>query len=197
LLVFEDAHWADATSLELIDLAIERVRRLPVLALFTYRPEFEPPWVGLPNVSSMTLGRLSPGDAQIMVAQTTDGRALPVEVMQQILVKTGGNPLFGEELTKAVLESGILVADADGYRLAGPLPPLAIPATLHDSLMARLDRLGAVKEIAQGAAAIGREFSFALISALFESYAGSLEEALAQLERAGLVFRRGAPPQAI
>src|SRR6266478_252433 len=147
LLSFEDAHWADATSLELLDLTVERVRQLPVLALFTFRPEFEPPWVALPNVSTLTLGRLDRSNVESMVARVTAGRVLPVEVMEQIVSKTDGNPLFVEELTKTVLEAGILVEDAEGYRLDGPLPPFAIPATLHDSLMARLDRLAPVKEI--------------------------------------------------
>ena len=132
LLSFEDAHWADATSLELLDLTVKRVRKLPVLALFTFRPEFEPPWAGLPNVSTLTLGRLDRNDVESIVARVTGGRVPPPEVMQQIVDKTDGNPLFVEELTKAVLETGILVEDAEGYRLAGPLPPLAIPATLQD-----------------------------------------------------------------
>ena len=132
LLLFEDAQWADATSLELLDLTVERVRQLPVLALFTFRPEFEPPWVGLPNVGTLTLGRLDRNDVESMVARVTGGRMLPAEVMKQIVAKTDGNPLFVEELTKAVLESGILVEDAEGYRLDGPLPPLAIPATLQE-----------------------------------------------------------------
>ena len=134
LLLFEDAHWADATSLELLDLTIGRVRQLPVLALFTLRPEFEPPWVGLPNVGTLTLGRLDRSNVESMVTQVTHGRALPAEVMNQIVAKTDGNPLFVEELTKAVLEGDILVKDADGYRLDGPLPPLAIPATLQELL---------------------------------------------------------------
>src|SRR5262245_35412975 len=157
LLSFEDAHWADATSLELLDLTVERVRQLPVLALFTFRPEFEPPWVGLPNVGTLTLGRLDRDDVEYMVARVTGGRVLPAEVMKQIVTKTDGNPLFVEELTKTVLEAGVLVENHDGYRLDRPLPPLAIPATLQDSLMARLDRLAPVKEIAQIGAAIGRE----------------------------------------
>src|SRR5262249_33874864 len=136
LLSFEDVHWADATSLELLDLTVERVRQLPVLALFIFRPEFEPPWVGLPNVSILTLDGLDQGEAESMVAQVSGGRVLPVEVMKQIVAKTDGNPLFVEELTKTVLEAGILVEDAEGYRLHGPLPPLAIPETLQDSLMA-------------------------------------------------------------
>ena len=197
LLSFEDVHWADATSLELLDLTVERMRQLPVLALFTFRPEFEPPWVGLPNVGSLTLGRLDRKDVESMVARVTGGRVLPPEVMKQIVAKTDGNPLFIEELTKAVLEAGILGEDTDGYRLDGPLPPLAIPATLQDSLMARLDRLAPVKEIGQTAAAIGREFSYSLLRVLVGRDETALKHALAQLEQAGLVFRRGEPPEAV
>ena len=197
LLSFEDAHWADATSLELLDLMVERVRQLPVLAIFTFRPEFEAPWIGLPNVGTLALGRLDATDVESMVARVTGGRALPAEVMKQIVAKTDGNPLFVEELTKAVLEAGILVEDAQGYRLAGPLPPLAIPATLQDSLMARLDRLAPVKEIGQIGAAIGREFSYRLVRELVGRDESALNHALAQLEEAGLVFRRGEPPEAV
>jgi predicted ATPase len=197
LLVFEDAHWADATSLELLDLTVERMRQLPVLALFTFRPEFEPPWVGLPNVGTLTPGRLDRNNVESMVARVTGGRALPAEVMKQIVAKTDGNPLFVEELTKAVLEAGILVEDAEGYRLDGPLPPLAIPATLQDSLMARLDRLAPVREIGQIGAVIGREFSYSLLRAMVGRDETALKHALAQLEQAELVFRRGEPPEAV
>jgi class 3 adenylate cyclase/tetratricopeptide (TPR) repeat protein len=197
LLSFEDAQWTDATSLELLDLTVERVRQLPVLALFTFRPEFEPPWVGLPNVDTLTLGRLDPNDVEGMVARVTGGRVLPAEVTKQIVAKTDGNPLFVEELTKAVLEMGILVEHAEGYRLDGPLPPLAIPATLQDSLMARLDRLAPVKEIGQIGAAIGREFPYALVRALVGRDETALKHALDQLEQTGLVFRRGEPPEAV
>jgi class 3 adenylate cyclase/tetratricopeptide (TPR) repeat protein len=197
LLSFEDAHWADATSLELLDLTVERVRQLPVLALFTFRPEFEPPWAGLPNVSTLTLGRLARDDVENMVARVTGGRVLPAEVMKQIVTKTDGNPLFVEELTKAVLEAGILIENGEGYRLDGPLLPLAIPATLQDSLMARLDRLAPVREIGQIGAAIGREFSYSLARALVGRDESALKHGLAQLEQAGLVFRRGEPPDAV
>src|SRR5437016_7191521 len=196
LLSFEDAQWADATSLELLDLTVERVRQLPVLALFTFRPEFEPPWARLPNVGTLTLGRLDRDDVENMVARVTGGRVLPAEVMKQIVAKTDGNPLFVEELTKTVLEAGILVADDGGYRLDGPLPPLAIPETLQDSLMARLDRLAPVREIAQIGAAVGREFSYSLMRPLVGRVESALKRALAQLEQAELVFRRGAPPEA-
>jgi class 3 adenylate cyclase/predicted ATPase len=196
LLLFEDTHWADATSLELLDLTVERVRQLPVFALFTFRPQFEPPWVGLPNVSTLILGGLDRDDVESMVARVTDGRALPAEVMKQIVAKTDGNPLFVEELTKAVLEAGILIKDADGYRLAGPLLPFAIPATLQDSLMSRLDRLAPVREISQIGAVIGREFSYSLMRAVVGRDETALKNALAQLEKAELVFRRGEPPEA-
>jgi predicted ATPase len=197
LLLFEDAHWADATSLELLDLTVERMRQLPVLALFTSRPEFEPTWVGLPNVGALTLGRLNRSNVESIVTQVTQGRALPAEVMNEIVAKTDGNPLFVEELTKAVIEGDILVKDADAYRLDGPLPPLAIPATLQDSLMARLDRLAPVKEIGQIGAAIGREFSYSLMRELAGRDETALKHALAKLEQAELVFCRGEPPEAI
>jgi class 3 adenylate cyclase len=177
LLLFEDAHWADATSLELLDLAIERVRQLPVLALITFRQEFEPPWTGLHNVTTLTLGRLDQGHVRAMIEQVTAGRKLPAEVTEQIIGKTDGVPLFVEELTKTVLESGLLVEETGGYRLERPLPPLAIPATLQDSLMARLDRLAPVKETAQIGATIGREFSYALLSIVVESDRAGLDAA--------------------
>jgi class 3 adenylate cyclase/predicted ATPase len=194
LLLFEDVQWADATSIELLDLTVERIRYLPVLAIFTFRPEFEPPWAGLPNVTTLALGRLDHSHAQTLAEQVAGSRRLPKEVMGQIIAKTDGIPLFVEELTKAVLEAGILVEDAEGYRLDGPLPPLAIPATLHDSLMARLDRLAPVKEIAQVGAAIGREFSYALLHVVTGRDEASLDSALSQLEQAELVFRTRAPP---
>jgi len=197
LLLFEDAHWADATSLELLDLTVERVRQLPVLAVFTLRPEFQPPWAGLPNVSTLTLGRLDRSNVESIVTHVTSGRTLPAEVMNQIVAKTDGNPLFVEELTKAVLEADFMVEDGDGYRLNGPLPPLAIPTTLQDSLMARLDRLAPVKEIGQIGAAIGREFPYSLLREVVGRDEVSLKKGLTKLEQAELVFRRGEPPEAV
>ena len=163
LIVCEDMHWADATTLELFDLTVDRIRGLPILVLMTFRPEFEPPWAGLPNVSLLRLDRLDRQDTRALIEQVTVGRKLPGEMMTQIIDRTDGIPLFVEELTKMVLESGLLVEDAGRYRLDSPLPPLAIPATLQDSLMARLDRLAPVKEVAQIGAAIGRDFSYALL----------------------------------
>src|SRR5437763_10855123 len=197
LLFFEDAQRADVTSLELLDLTVERVRRLPVLALFTFRPEFEPAWVGLPNVSTLALSRLDRSNVESIVARMTGGRSLPIEVMKQIVAKTDGNPLFVEELTKTVLEAGILVEDTESYQLDGPLPPLAIPETLKDSLMSRLDRLAQVREIAQIGAAIGREFSYSLMRAVVGRNETALKHALAQFEQAELVFRDGEPPDAV
>src|SRR6516165_4417409 len=193
LMLFEDVHWADATSLEMLDLTIERVRALPVLALITFRPEYEAPWTGLSHVTSIALDRLVPDEVETL-AEHVAGQPLPPEVMAQIVAKTDGVPLFVEELTKAVLESGRLVAGPQGWRLDGPLPPLAIPATLQDSLAARLDRLATAKEIAQIGAAIGREFSYLLLRAVAGRDEPALRAALAQLEEAELLFRSGAPP---
>ncbi|HEX5211506.1 MAG TPA: AAA family ATPase [Pseudolabrys sp.] len=197
LFVFEDVHWADATSLELLDLMIERLHHLPVLALFTLRPDFKPPWEGLPDVGTLALGRLDRSNAEGIVTQVTGGHTLPADVMNLIVAKTDGNPLFVEELTKTVLEGDILVKSADGYRLNGPLPPLAIPTTLQDSLMARLDHLAPVKDIGQIGAAIGREFSYSLMREVVERDEASLKNALAKFEEAELLFRRGEPPEAI
>ncbi|HKU08613.1 MAG TPA: adenylate/guanylate cyclase domain-containing protein, partial [Bradyrhizobium sp.] len=196
LIVCEDLHWADATTLELFDLAVDRIRGLPILALATFRPDFEPPWAGLANVSVLRLDRLDRQEARALVEQVTVGRQLPGEMMRQIVDRTDGIPLFVEELTKMVLESGLLVEDAGRYRLDSPLPPLAIPATLQDSLMARLDRLAPVKEVAQIGAAIGRDFSYTLLRSVAGRDDLTLNAALAQLEEAELLLRRGTPPDA-
>jgi class 3 adenylate cyclase/tetratricopeptide (TPR) repeat protein len=196
LIVCEDMHWADATTLELFDLTVDRIRGLPILVLMTFRPEFEPPWAGLPNVSLLRLDRLDRQDTRALVEQVTVGRHLPREMMTQIIDRTDGIPLFVEELTKMVLESGLLVEHAGRYRLDSPLPPLAIPATLQDSLMARLDRLAPVKEVAQIGAAIGRDFSYTLLRCVAGRDDLTLCAALGQLEEAELLSRRGTPPEA-
>ena len=196
LMLFEDAQWADATSLEVLDLVVERAPRLPVLLLITFRPEFDAPWLAAPGVSRVALGRLDRVDAETLVERVTGGRKLPADVMAQIVAKTDGVPLFIEELTKTVLESGLLIEEPDRYRLDGPLLPLAIPSTLQDSLMARLDRLAAVKEIAQVGAVIGREFAYALLGAVVGRDESALRAALLQLEGSELVFRHGSPPDA-
>jgi class 3 adenylate cyclase/tetratricopeptide (TPR) repeat protein len=188
---------ATATPLVAALLSITTGERfLPVLVLMTFRPEFEPPWTGLPNVSLLRLDRLDRLDTRALVEQVTVGRQLPDEMMTQIIDRTDGIPLFVEELTKMVLESGLLVEDAGRYCLNSPLPPLAIPATLQDSLMARLDRLAPVKEVAQIGAAIGRDFSYTLLRCVAGRDDLTLSAALGQLEEAELLLRRGTPPEA-
>ena len=197
VVVFEDAHWIDPTSRELLDLAVERVRSLPVLLVVTFRPEFQPPWIGQPQVTMLALNRLDRRDRTALVEQIAGGKPLPDEVVDQIADRTDGVPLFVEELTKSVLESGVLREEADRYVLDRALPPLAIPTTLHDSLMARLDRLASVRLVAQIGAAIGREFSYALLRAVSRLSEDELQAALARLVASELVFQRGAPPDAV
>jgi class 3 adenylate cyclase/predicted ATPase len=195
LMIFEDAQWVDPSTSELVGLAIERIQKLPALLLVTFRSDFVPPWHGR-HVTALSLARLNRRQILTMVDWLTDGKALPAEILEQIVDRTDGVPLFVEELTKTVLESGLLVAAADRYELAGPLPPLAVPATLRDSLMARLDRLGAVRQVAQIGAVIGREFSHALLAAVADRPEPELQAALDQLVASELVFRRGLPPEA-
>jgi len=195
LLAFEDAQWADSTSLELLDLAVDRVRNLPVFAVFTFRPEFDPPWIGLPNVASLRLGPLNRSSVETIITQVAGNRALSPALTNEIVAKTDGNPLFVEELTKAVLEGGIGGGSNGTSQPEDTLPSL-VPATLHDSLMARLDRLKSVKEVAQIGAAMGREFSYTLIREMVGGDGPMLTEALERLEQAELVFRRGQPPDA-
>jgi class 3 adenylate cyclase/predicted ATPase len=197
VLVFEDAHWVDPTSRELLDLTVERVRSLPVLLIVTFRPEFQPPWTGQPQVTTLALSRLDRHDRTVLVEQIAGGKALPDEVIAQIADRAEGVPLFVEELTKSVLESGLLHAEADRYVLDSPLPPFAVPTSLHDSLMARLDRLASVRLVAQTGAAIGREFSYALLRAVSRLAENELQTGLAQLVASELVFQRGTPPNAV
>jgi class 3 adenylate cyclase/tetratricopeptide (TPR) repeat protein len=196
LVVYEDVHWIDPTTLELLMLTIERVQHLPVLLLVTARPEFTPPWPAYAHMTHVALGRIGRDEGASLIAHVTGGKALPNEVLQQILVRTDGIPLFVEELTKAVVESGVLIDAGDRYTLAAPLPALAIPTSLNASLLARLDRLAPVREVAQIGAALGRTFSHALISAVAPMPQPELDDALAQLLHAELIFRRGIPPEA-
>jgi class 3 adenylate cyclase/predicted ATPase len=197
LMLFEDAHWIDPTSLELVTLTVARASALPLLLLVTARPEFTPPWPAEAHVTTLALTRLGRREGATLVARSAGGKALPAEILEQILARTDGVPLFLEELTKTVIESGLL-READGrYTLDGALPPLAIPTTLHDSLTARLDRLAPVREVAQIGAAIGREFSYPLLSAVAQQPDERLTEALEQLVRAELVFGRGEVPEAV
>jgi predicted ATPase/DNA-binding SARP family transcriptional activator len=196
LLLFEDAHWADATSLELLDVLADRVRRLPILAIVTSRPGFEPSWTCLDRVGVMSLSRLNEADVLAMVRSISGEGSLPQDVVEQILRRTDGIPLFVEELARTLIES---CAPADGAGLLGlgaSPSPMAIPATLQDSLMARLDRLGPAKEIAQIGAGIGREFSHALLASVADKTRAELGSALDRLIAAGLVFREGVAPHA-
>jgi class 3 adenylate cyclase/predicted ATPase len=191
LMIMEDVHWIDPTTSELIGLIIERVASLPVLLIITFRPEFTPPWNRHAHVTALALSRLSRQHCTAMVEAIATGKALPAAVMDQIVAKTDGVPLFVEELTKTLLESGILNQEAGRYPLTAPLPPMAIPDTLQDSLMARLDRLASVKDVAQIAAAIGREFSYELLAAVAGLAEDELQRALNRLVQSELVFRRG------
>jgi AAA ATPase domain len=197
VMIFEDAHWIDPTSRELVDLTVERVRSLPVLLAVTFRPEFQPPWTGLPQVTMLALNRLDRLDRTVLVEQIAGGKALPDDVVAQIVDRTDGVPLFVEELTKSVLESGLLHEEGDRYVLDGALPPFAIPTTLHASLLARLDRLASVRLVAQIGAAIGREFSYALLHAVSRLPEDELQASLARLVASELVFQRGTPPDAV
>ena len=197
VMVFEDAHWIDPTSRELLDLTVERVRSLPVLGVITFRPEFQPTWTGRPQVSMVALNRLDRQNRTILVAQIAGGKALPDEVVDQIVERTDGVPLFVEELTKSVLESGLLREEVDRYLLDRALPPFAIPATLHDSLMARLDRVASVRLVAQSGAAIGRQFSYELLRAVSRLPGAELRAALARLVASELILQRGTPPDAV
>jgi class 3 adenylate cyclase/predicted ATPase len=197
LMVFEDAHWIDPTSRELLDLTVDRVRHLPVLLAIIFRPEFQPPWAGRSHVTSLALNRLGERDGVALVQKLAGNAALTPEIVAEIVERTDGVPLFVEELTKAVLESV-----AQGERVAAvlgttSLAALSVPATLHASLMARLDRLGpAAKEIAQIGAVLGREFAYELIELVAQRPEQGLQAALDQLGDAGLLFCRGIAPHA-
>ena len=196
LMIFEDAHWSDPTSLEAFSRVVDRIRTLRVLLIVTFRPEFEPPWIGQPHVTALTINRLTERDVSAMIDRVVGNKRLPAGIRQDIIERTDGIPLFVEETTKAVLEAETDGA-ADRVAAAVPSPALAVPASLHASLMARLDRLGGpTKELAQVAAAIGREFAHALLATVLPKSEGELGPALDRLMAAGLLFRRGVPPHA-
>jgi predicted ATPase/class 3 adenylate cyclase len=197
LVIFEDAQWIDPTSLELLAANVERVQQLPVLLLITARPEFSPPWASDSHVTTIPLTRLDPRDGMALINRVTGGKALPKEMIDEILARTDGVPLFIEELTKTMLESGLLHDQGGEYVLERTLPDLAIPTTLQASLMARLDRLAPVREIAQIGAVAGRDFHYELIKAVAGLPEDKLEDALNQLVRSELIFRRGQIPHAI
>ncbi len=196
LLLVEDLHWADPSTLELLNLVVDQGPSTGMLAVFTCRPDFDSPWTARSHLTRVTLNRLSRRQIEDMVARVAGGKILPAELMQQIAVKTDGVPLFIEELTKMVLESGLLIEHEDHYELSEPLPALAIPTTLQDSLTARLDRLPTVKDVAQLAATLGREFTFELLNAVSPLETKVLEQGLSQLMDAGLLYRQGVLPRA-
>jgi hypothetical protein len=195
LMIFEDAHWADPTSLEGFGRAVDRIRTLGILLIVTHRPEFEPPWIGRPYVTALTLNRLGGREIAAIIDSVTGNKLLSPSLRQDIIERTDGVPLFVEEMTKAVLE-----AESEGaaQQAAAAVPPaaLAVPASLHASLMARLDRLGSAKEVAQIGAAIGREFSHAILGAVAGKPEAELAGSLQRLLAAGLLFRQGIPPHA-
>jgi predicted ATPase len=195
LMVFEDLHWIDPSSHELLDRTIERVSHLPVLLLATFRPEFAPPWSGLPQATMLTLARLDRLTGAAMVESIAGNAAMSSVVAAEIVERADGVPLFVEELTRAVLEAGGRGAEVEETLARAVSPSAAVPAALHAPLMARLDRLGqAPKEIAQIAATIGREFSYELLAPMAERREGELQDALSRLREAGLIFSRGSPP---
>jgi TOMM system kinase/cyclase fusion protein len=196
LFVMEDLHWVDPTTLELLSLLVDQGPTARLLTLLTFRPDFRPPWTGRAHLTQVMLPRLPRRQAVEMTGRVAHGKALPSEVVEQVVAKTDGVPLFVEELTKMVLESGLLQERAERYELTGPLPPLAIPTTLHDSLMARLDRLATVKGLAQLGATLGREFAYELLQAISPWDEGTLQQGLHQLVEAEFLYQRGLPPQA-
>ncbi len=195
--LIEDLHWADPTTLEVLDLLIDRIRTVPLLVVLTHRPEFQSRWSGQGHVGALNLSKLTRTQSAAMVSTLAGSKALPSTLLEQILTRTDGVPLFVEELTKSILESGELRDAGDRYEYIGSARTVTIPATLRDSLMARLDRVMPVKEIAQIGAAIGRAFNYELIAAVAPMPQAQLDEALVRLTESGLAFRRGTPPDAI
>src|ERR1700688_1029764 len=195
LMIFEDAHWVDPTSLEVLSRVVGRIATLDVLLIITFRPEFNAPWVGQPHVTSLTLNRLGEREAAAIIARLVENKELPADVIAELVERTDGIPLFVEEMTKAVLEAGSEVA---ARRTAATVPFLAhaVPASLHASLMARLDRLGPAQELAEIGVAIGREVSHRLLAGVARRPGAELQTALDRLIRAGLLFRQGVPPHA-
>jgi predicted ATPase len=196
LFVLEDLHWVDPSTLEFLTLLVDQGPTAHILTLFTFRPDFRPPWTGRSHLTQVTLTRLPRRQAAELTGRVAQGKALPPELIEQVVAKTDGVPLFVEEPTKMVLESGLLQEQAERYTLTNALPPLAIPATLHDSLMARLDRLAAVKALAQVGATLGREFSYELLQAVSPWDEATVQRGLHQLVEAEFLYQRGVPPQA-
>ena len=195
LAVWEDVHWADPSTLELLGQLIDQAPTVPVLIVLTFRPEFVPPWPARSHVRPLTLGRLERPQIEVMATRLAGGKALPAEVVEHIVQKTDGVPLYVEELTKAVLASDVLRAEGDRYTLTGPLSEISIPASLHESLMARLDRLPTLREVAQLGAVLGREFAYEMLRAITSLDEPRLRDVLGRLVEAELLYQRGRPPR--
>jgi class 3 adenylate cyclase/predicted ATPase len=195
LMILEDAHWSDPTSLEVFSRVVDQIRTLRALLIVTFRPEFNPPWIGQPHVAALTINRLAEREIGAMIDRVAGNKLLPANIRQDIIERTDGIPLFVEEMTKAILEAE---NEGKARRTAAtvPAPALAVPASLQASLMSRLDRLGPAKEVAQIGAVIGREFSHALLTAAVDKPDAELNAALDRLVQSGLLFRQGVPPHA-
>jgi predicted ATPase len=196
LVAWEDLHWAGPTTLELLGLVIEQAPTVPMLHVLTYRPEFRPPWPQRSHITPLVLNRLEGPQVEALITQRARGKTLPAEVVQHIVAKTDGVPLYVEEPTKMLLASPLLREEADQYVLTGPLRTVAIPETLQDALMARLDQLNRAKEVAQLGAVLGREFAYELLAAIAPQDDTALQAGLAQLVDAELLYQRGRPPRA-
>ena len=196
LAVWEDLHWADPTTLELLGLLVEQTPTTTMLHVLTFRPEFAPPWPTRSHLTPITLTRLERLQVEALIAHLAGGKALPAEVVAHIVAKTDGVPLYVEELTKMLLASDLLRADAAHYVLTGPLSTMAIPETLQDSLMARLDQLPTAKEVAQLGAVLGREFPYDMLQAVSSQDEATVQDGLARLVAAELLYQRGRPPRA-
>jgi predicted ATPase len=196
VLLFEDTHWADPTTLEVLDLLIDRVKTVPLLIVLTHRPDFQSRW-SQGHVGALSLSKLTLTQSAAMVSTLAGGKGLPAALLAQILTRADGVPLFVEELTRSILESGELQDLGSRYEYARSTHAVTIPATLRDSLMARLDRLAQAKQTAQIGAVIGREFSYELIAAVAPMCQAQLHDSLARLTESGLAFRRGTPPDAL
>ena len=197
LVLLEDAHWIDPTTHELFDVMVERVRTLPVLLVITHRPEFKPPWLGLSHVTALTLNRLGRRSNAALVKRTAGGKDIPIALLDEIIARTDGVPLFVEELTKSILESGILRDQGGAYVLDGPFPHFAVPSSLQASLVARLDRIGAARTVVQTGAALGREFRYAMVKAVAQLADADLASLLGALVASDLVHQRGEAPWSV
>jgi predicted ATPase len=197
LVAWEDLHWADPTTLEYLGLLVEQAPTVPLLHVLTYRPEFSPPWPQRSHITPLVLNRLERPQVEALITQRARSKTLPAEVVQHIVAKTDGVPLYVEELTKMLLASDLLREEADQYVLTGPLRTVAIPDTLQAALMARLDQLNTAKEVAQLGAVLGREFAYELLQAIAPQDEDTLQEGLARLVEAELLYQRGRPPRAL